>query len=157
VALVDAPDQPPRYGVWQEPEVATAGAWDLTAEDAVGRHRRLDERRARDGMKGEARRFGHAVVIVRDGIDARAVAMPFRGQGIESPQVARTDRKARGAVAEHGVTRDILEEVLGPAYVRAESRDVLLIGAHMRVAVAGNLVTARGNPPDQRRMALGDP
>ena len=83
--------------------------------------------------------------------------MPFFDEHIERPLQPRHDRKTRGAIAQHALTRDVLEHILGVAYIvtelrLAEGRDLL-----MPPAVRRDLVAGRGNAPDDSRVALSDP
>jgi hypothetical protein len=68
----------------------------------------------------EARRVGHAVVVVPDRVDARAVAVAGARQRVEGPQVACADGKARRAVALHRLTGEVFEQLLGAVDVVEE-------------------------------------
>src|SRR5262245_28735341 len=72
VTLVDPPERPGVEPVGHQPEVPATARRQLVACDLDRGHRQLQDR-IRVKPERESRRLGHAVDIVADRIDARAV------------------------------------------------------------------------------------
>src|SRR6185312_8569014 len=131
-------------------EIAAAAGRQIALEYARRRHRYLDE--AGPYLVREARRIGHAVVIVPDRVDARAVAIARVADGVERPEVRGPDREARRAIALHLTAGEVLEDELGELDVGEEELGTLLGRAAMAIAVARELVTAVDDAPHHGRM-----
>ena len=155
IDVVDASNRPARNEIRQQAEIAAAAGGPVGAEHAHGRHGELEH--ARRALVRESRRVRHAVVIVANRIDARAVAISGLVDAVECPRVARPDREARRAVAADAATRNILQHGLRESDIGQEFAALLLGRAQVRKAMAGKLVTGIGDPADQVGIPLGDP
>src|SRR5690606_22819640 len=105
VDTIDVAQAPARKRVGQQPEVASARRRQVPSEHLQRARRNLDDARWR--LPGESWRLGHAIVIVRDRVDARAVAMAGFGEHVVRPQVAAADRETGRPVAGDGRTADV--------------------------------------------------
>ena len=105
----------------------------------------------------ETRGIGHAVVIVLNRVDARAVAVARTRQAIEGPQIGCADGKAGRSVASHGAPAHILQKVFGAFDISSEVCLIEVRGTLMAVAVAGDFVTLVRNSADQLGVTLSDP
>ncbi len=106
---------------------------------------------------GEARRLAPAIMVVDDRGDARRIRIALLGQHAVRPGRAGVDREARRPIAERLDPRSLGDggmgsPEIGPEALLAQGEDPLMVPA-----VAGDLVARLGRPPDQRRVALGDP
>ena len=155
VGGIHLPQHPARQRVGQQPEVAAAAGWQVAVEQTQRGDRDLDQ--PVGGLVREARRIGHAVVVVADRVDARAVAIARTRQTVERPQIARPDGKARCPVAGHLGAGQVFEHALGARDVGQERRPAEVAGAFMAIAMAGHFVPLADNAPHQLRVALGDP
>src|SRR5690606_14593051 len=155
IAAVDPAHGPARDGIGQQAEVAPArgGQVDLADAHRAGGNFRQAVRRA----MGEARRLGHAVVVVPHRIDAGAVAMAGLGQHAVRPEIVAPDREAGRAITDHGLPGDVLEQLAGADQVIAQLGLRLPAGALVRIAVAGELMPLADDRPDHLRVALRDP
>src|SRR5882672_8457821 len=91
---IHALQAPARHAVRQQPEIAAAASRQVAIEEAHRGDGDLQQPAAAFGIEREARRAGHPVVIVVDGIDARAVSVSGLAQTLECPQIALPDREA---------------------------------------------------------------
>src|SRR5205807_10105424 len=105
----------------------------------------------------EARRVGHAVMIVADRVDARAVAITRFGDAVECPQVAAAYREARRAIALHLDPAEILKQELGARDVLEELGAALIGRPLVAVAVARELVARVQDAAYERLTTLGGP
>src|SRR5262245_25290427 len=85
---------------------------------------------------------------------ARVVAEPA---ALEDRQPLLIDTERRRAVSDDRATRNVLEHRARPDDVVAKLAQGELHRHDVAVAVTGDLVAARGDLADERRLALGDP
>ena len=83
--------------------------------------------------------------------------MPGLGEHRMSPWCACAHRECWRAITADRDPADIFKNGLGARYIIAEFSFRQRMNRRMPVAVAGQLVPGIDDPPDQRRMALGDP
>ncbi len=148
IESIDAPQRTAEQRVRQQPEEPSATAWQVALAEPDRGHRQL-EQPARPEAEGKARRVGHAVQVVADRVDARAVLVAGFLQHVECPEVARVDRVARRAVADHARAAEVLEDRLGAQHVGAEPGRLEVEHLRVVVAVARELVAVGDDPPDQ--------
>src|SRR5581483_3718972 len=119
---VDPADGPRRKLVGKKPEVAAAGHGQIDAARGKRRGRKFDKAPALAQLFDvrEARRIGHAVIVVMHRKDARVVFEAQLGQNIQRPERLRGDRIARRTIAEDRRAELVLEESFGAPYIGAK-------------------------------------
>lgn len=105
----------------------------------------------------ESRCVWHAVVIVGDRKDARAVAMTDVGDDFVCPRIGAADREARRPVPGHSNPAGLLEHVSRMHEIGTELLGRLIARSLVRVSVAGELVSSVDDPSHGPRVACGDP
>src|SRR5262249_14563871 len=137
-----------------EAEVAAAADRQVDAKNAGGADRKL--RQPREPAAADAvwkpRRARTAVAVVQDRKRAGVVPESLLHQDLERPRLPRPDRKIRRAVADDRRADEVLEPTLGTADVLAKFFGRQPVDALVPIAVAGDLVTATRDRPDERRM-----
>src|SRR5207248_2541659 len=92
VAPIDPPQQPARQAVREKPEVSSAAGRQISSKHTCGRNRDLEHL----GMRHvrEAGSLRRTVVVMADGIDARAVSITGLRQALVGPEVVLADGEA---------------------------------------------------------------
>src|SRR4030095_609073 len=93
---IHALDRPAREAVRSQSQVAAPARREIANEQTSRRHRDLEQSIAYS--KREARRLGHAIVIVPHRIHAGAISIASVDQAVERPQGGPDDRKAWRAI-----------------------------------------------------------
>src|SRR5262245_56113035 len=153
--LVHPLDQPARDRIGHEPEIAAAAGGPVALEEARRADWHLEQVLAL--TMREARRIRNAVVVVLDGVDARAVPIARLRDAVVGPTVRAVDREARRPIAEHLRAGDVLQDALREHDVSEERVAVELVRLLVGVAVARDLVAGCGDAPHEPRKALSDP
>src|SRR5687768_12757885 len=112
---IDPPQEPSRHMVGHQPEVATATGGPVATQQPHRCNRHLQQIFAH--AMGKARRVRHAVVVVANWIDAGTVSVAGTLDTVESPRIARSDRKTRRPIAVYALTRNVFQLALGTLYI----------------------------------------
>src|SRR5215813_6404284 len=157
VDLVHALETPAGHAVRQQPEVAATARRKIAVEKPHGSQRQLQQAAASFRIKRKTRRLGHAVVIVPDRIDARAVAIARFAQACERPLVFAADGEAGSPVALYLDASDVLQQLLGLLDIARELLAVLIGRPLMGVTMARQFVALIDDPPHQAGIAFRYP
>ena len=112
VDAVDAFDCPPRHGVGRQPEVATPSSRQIATQEASGRDRNLEQ--PFTWAIREARRLRHAIVVMLNRIDTRAISIAGLGDSVEGPEIVAADREAGRPIAHHRDASNVLKDFARP-------------------------------------------
>lgn len=157
VRLIDVAHAPTPKDVGQQPEVSASATRQVSSRDVHGRNGNLQQCRRVLWPEGKTRRIGHAIKVVMDRVDARAVGEAAVLQHLERPEIAGTDGIAGGAVAQNFSSADVFQQRLGTPHIVTELGWILLGDADMRHAMTGQLVPLGDDAAHQLRKLLRYP
>jgi len=148
-------DAPSRERIWQQTEIPATCRGPVFAKEPHGRKRDLEQFAERCIRK--ARRVGHAVVIVRDRINTRAIQISRLLDTRRRPTVGCTDGKARRTVALGFAAADVFKNDLRQLYVGEKRVRRLTGGPLVRISVARQFMAFGDDATDDFRIPLSDP
>ncbi len=157
VDSVHASQLPTRCGVGQQAEIAAAAGRQIFLHEAHRRDRHFQQAILAIRVKSETRCIRHAVMVMRNRVNAGTVAVAGLQQRVQRPQVAAADGKTWRTIAQHLLAADIFQQRFTARNVIQEFFSALIGSPQMRVTVAGEFMATVDNAFDHCRVALRDP